>query len=278
MPPPGCRSRRHDRRAWPGRRPGVQAQLPCEVPHRLRPADGETVTHEISFRGMASFPNEARPEARAQWEACLLDPWAARASDGRPASCPLSRAEDYPFTSLEADITDLACQADPGHPGLEITVWADISGDMGCSPHNLWRIVPATITRWPVRTKPGAATSCSCLTRGRPAMTSGPPICPNRTGDRAPAPARPSLMPRLDLPRTDREPCALLPPETRCGDQGRGYLPHLGPHGVTASPPAFAILPDWRVQGTGTLRAMGAFASRHLRFSRLRRIVTGFFI
>jgi hypothetical protein len=93
---------------------------------------------------MASFPNEARPEARAQWEACLLDPWAARASDGRPASCPLSRAEDYPFTSLEADITDLACQADPGHPGLEITVWADISGDTGCSPHNLWRIVLAT--------------------------------------------------------------------------------------------------------------------------------------
>mgnify|MGYP000869512874 FL=1 len=105
---------------------------------------GVQIRREFSVEGTASNPNAARRVARAFLEGCVLQHWQQRAADERPQICRYSEFNRYPFDAFEAEITELICAANPGHPDLDISVWLEIRGNTGCIPHNRYRIVLAS--------------------------------------------------------------------------------------------------------------------------------------
>jgi len=79
--------------------------------------------------------NEARRDARARMLSCVRSHWSMPDAVGRPDDCLGIRdyqLRGYPFHSLEPEVTDALCAANPDADTIVIRVDLTITGDTGC--------------------------------------------------------------------------------------------------------------------------------------------------
>jgi hypothetical protein len=106
-----------------------------------------TSAHAIRrvFTGKADdnmSPNRARQTARSKMERCTSDHWHARTAASPPATCwETNGIYDYPFNSLERDITTLVCAVNPEQRSIMIDVEVQYDGNTGCiRDPNIWSL------------------------------------------------------------------------------------------------------------------------------------------
>ncbi len=95
------------------------------------------VERGFAARGTHTFPTAARERAIRVIESCAARHWAGRDDPFPPAECGAAayygEIVNYPFQSLERDITQLVCTQLPGRETIEIDIFVRLSGHADCA-------------------------------------------------------------------------------------------------------------------------------------------------
>ena len=124
----------------------------CNATAIFAPVQSGLSAVQYSFSAQYTVPyrvwaNNAREWARYYILRCTREHWAARTDPDPPAVCTTSYPESgpyfhgYPFRSMDAEVSEALCAANPEQPAFDVNFIVTISGNTGCGgDNNHWRV------------------------------------------------------------------------------------------------------------------------------------------